>query len=287
LRFRIAKNRPPQNPKTKRIQLDAAPANDEPRENFGGSRWQTFWLWFGRVMWGANLLLLVGTFAWILWDPKFPLTARALVHKRAFLQGESLASFFYTLSPDLGHRLSYLVDLMGVAVLTLVGIVVTLFTGSREHRRLRTWFAFTLLVAIWLTLTVTWPEMAWQGQRIRMWTQLEGFQQVAAALRENWPKADGELPEVGTFMAYPRGNPRTLMILSAPQPPTTGIQFSAVERSDGGALRFELTGYESNAWLEWHPQDSLPESFTGGLENTYSRTKSAPLGNGWYLVRYR
>ena len=95
------------------------------------------------------------------------------------------------------------------------------------------------------------------------------------------------MPEVGTFMAYPNGNPRTLLILAQPQSPTKSIQFSAVERSDGGALRFELTGYENGAWLEWHPNDSSPESFTGGLENTYSRTKSAPLGNGWYLVRYR
>lgn len=165
-------------------------------------------------------------------------------------------------------------------------IILTLFAGAEQHRRLRAWFAFTLLVAGWLTLFVAWREFAWQGQRMRLWTQLDEYEPVAASLNEKWPSGDGELPNVGAFMAYPQGKPRTLLVLaqSESQP---GTSFSAVERDDDGSLKFELAGDETGSWLEWHPAGSTPDNFTGGLENTYTRGRSAPLGNGWYLVRYR
>lgn len=122
---------------------------------------------------------------------------------------------------------------------------------------------------------------------MRLWTQLDEYEPVAAELRGNWPIRDGELPNVGTFMAYPQGNPRMLMILVGQRSDAAIPPFSAVERDDDGSLKFELAGDETGSWLEWHPAGSTPDNFTGGLENTYTRGRSAPLGNGWYLVRYR
>jgi hypothetical protein len=260
--------------------LATEPANDERQEFRSELRPRRFWLWFGRVMWGANLLLLVGTLAWMLWDPSFPLLARLLTDN--FFRWTSLMSN----PPTLGRQLDCLMLLVVVSFLSSIGIFLTLFAGSQRHRSLRTWFAFTFLVAAWLTLFVAWPEIAWQGQRLRVWTRLDGIQRVATELQNNWPTRDGEMPEVGAFMAYPQDNPRTLMILAESQPPTNP-RFSAIERSDDGTLRFELSGDETGSWLELHPSGSTPESFTGGLENSYSRAKSSPLGNGWYLVRYR
>lgn len=237
-------------------------------------------------MWAANLALLASTLAWMLWDPEFPLAARGFVHTINFYRNDSWMSLFYTGSPDVGRRLDYLLSLVIGSLLTLTGIFTTLFAGSHRHRNLRSWFAFTLLVAAWLTLFVAWREFAWQGQRLRLWTQLDDFEPVAAELQKNWPRGDGKLPKVGAFMAYPQGKPRTLLVLaqSEAQP---GTSFSAVEREDDGSLKFELAGDETGSWLEWHPAGSTPDNFTGGLENTYTRGRSAPLGNGWYLVRYR
>jgi gas vesicle protein len=41
-----------------------------------------------------------------------------------------------------------------------IGVFAGLFLGPRSHRRLRSWLAFTVLVAAWLTLFVSWQELA-------------------------------------------------------------------------------------------------------------------------------
>ncbi len=84
-------------------------------------------------------------------------------------------------------------------------------------------------------------------------------------------------------MAYPQGRPRMLLMLTSDSSPAV----SAVELADDGALGFELSGDESGTWLEWHPVGSTPQAFTGGLESEYDFGRAAPLGRGWYLVRYR
>ena len=140
-----------------------------------------------------------------------------------------------------------------------------------------------MLVAGWLTLLVAWPEFAWQGQRLRMRANLSEFDAIAAALRDDWPKTDGERAGLGSFMAYPQGKPRMLMMLKSETTPAV----AAVERADDGTLGFDLRGDESNTWLEWHPDGSKPRDFVGGLEGQYDFGRAAPLGRGWYLVRYQ
>jgi hypothetical protein len=83
-------------------------------------------------------------------------------------------------------------------------------------------------------------------------------------------------------MAYPQGKPRMLMMLKSETSPAV----SAVERADDGTLGFELRGDQSGAWLEWHPAGSTPRAFVSGLESKYDFRRAAPLGRGWYLVRY-
>jgi hypothetical protein len=157
-----------------------------------------------------------------------------------------------------------------------------LFAGAETHRRLRSWFAFTMLVAAWLTLLVGWRELAWQGQRMRLWSDLNEFKTIATKLQADWPAADGKQEGLGTFMAYPQGKPRMLMMLNSDTSPSV----SAVERADG-ALAFEFAGDSDGTWLEWHPPGSAPRNFTGGLEGEYDLRRVSPLGDGWYLVRYR
>jgi hypothetical protein len=117
--------------------------------------------------------------------------------------------------------------------------------------------------------------------------QLDGFESVAASLRADWPDSDGERDDIGPFMAYPRGGPRTLLLLTTPEIADVRTSISAIERATTGGLRFQLTGSEPDAWLEWHPIGSMPESFRGGLMTNYILERSAPLGGGWFVVRYR
>ena len=169
------------------------------------------------------------------------------------------------------------------ALATAAGIFIALFAGSHAHRRLRSWFAFTLLVAAWLAVVVGWRELAWQGQRLRLRMDLDTFDTLAHSLRQDWPQTDGERSGLGSFMAYPQGTPQMLLVLK----PQSDPPVSAVERADDGTLGFELRDDESGAWLEWHPKGSMPQTFVGGLEAEYDLGRAAPLGRGWYLVRYR
>jgi hypothetical protein len=167
-----------------------------------------------------------------------------------------------------------------------IGIFLGLFVGAHAHRRVRSWLAFTLLVAAWLTLLGSWHELAWHGQTFRMQRRLAGFETIAESLRSDWPTIDGERPHMGQFMAYPIGHPTMIMMLTKPDVPGTKTSFASVEHGQDGTLRFELTGDEPDGWLEWHPSGSVPESFVGGLQDERLLDRYAPLADGWYLARY-
>jgi hypothetical protein len=238
-------------------------------------------------LWVVNLLTYAAICAWILFDGRFPQNVdllRAIV--RELLAGDGNQS----LSWD-PNRVMYLVlpgVLLGLfAMVSGIGVFVCLFVGARAHRRVRSWLAFTVLVAAWLTLAVTWREMAWQGQMLRLQWRLSGLDSVASVLLAEWPSVDGERPEIGQFMAYPQGDPKMLLLLTTPKIGHADVAISGIEKSSLGGLRFQLAGSESGAWLEWHPRETKPESFRGGLQTRYQLERSAPLADGWFLVRYR
>ncbi len=247
----------------------------------GESRRSEFGWVMGRMLWVGNIGLLLVIVAWIAWDSKFPPTALAVraALARLFLAGPASA----VTTTQLGSRPILLSALCGAAIVTAIGVFVTLFAGAKEHRRLRAWFAFTLLLAAWLTVLVSWPELAWRGQQIRMRAAVGDFESLAFSLSSDWPTGDGKRPGLGSFMAYPQSRPRILMMLTS----DTQIPVSAVERAENGALAFELVGDNRGSWLEWHPAGATPRTFTGGLEGDYELRRAAPLGRGWYLVRYR
>jgi hypothetical protein len=235
----------------------------------------------GRVLWIASAVLLAATVGWIFVDAQFAAAAAQLRGIIAVTWGDTSAL------ASIGSLHRGRTVLLGIVVLlvalSLVGSFLGLFFGDTEHRRLRSWLAFTMLIALWLTLLMSWREIGWQGQRLRLRMSLSEFDAIAASLRDDWPTSDGERPGLGSYMAYPQGNPRMLMILS----PDTQPPVSAIERSDDGALSFELRADPSGGWLEWHPDGSMPKGFVGGLDQQYDFDRAAPLGRGWYLVRYQ
>lgn len=228
-----------------------------------------------RALWAVNLIALLGLAIWIGADGQFSAGIVTLRAKWNGLGGNWNAG-----------RAMILAAVVVVAITSTIGLFLGLFFGSTPNRRIRSWFAFTLLLAAWLALFVSWQEFAWRGQAFRLQNRLAGFEAVAESLRSHWPDTDGERQHLGPFMAYPIGHSTMLMMLGTPQVPHTRTSFSSVERGPDGALRFELIGDEPGAWLEWHPPGSVPQSFVGGLEENFTLIRFAPLGDDWYLARY-
>jgi hypothetical protein len=234
----------------------------------------------GRAFWLANIALLVGLALWIACDVKFSSAAGAIrAQATALVDGAAPSA---NVSARLGTRAAILWTVCVASALSTLGIFATLILGASPHRRLRSWLAFTMLIALWLMVYVSWSELAWQGQRLRLAASLGEFDAVAAALRDNWPTADGQRTGLGNFTAYPQGKPTMLLLLTSDTSPA----ISAVERADDATLRFELHDDPGGGWLEWHPAGSAPQSFVGGLGHDYKFDRGAPLVRGWYLVRY-
>jgi hypothetical protein len=249
--------------------------------------------WGLSLLWALNVVLLLGSIAWIAVDP---VVARHLAFEQDRLALRNRIELV-----DLGHarrsvepvaadsnhaRALTIIAFLAVACVAAVGLALVF--GPSRHRRLRSWLAFTALIAVWLGLAVSWREVAWAGQRFRLGRQVAAVEPLAAALRERWPQADGsDVPGLGPFMAYPPGAPRMLMLLHQMRPPGSSNAISAVERSDAGGLRFELADGDAGAWLEWHPPGEAPASFVGGLQGEYELVRASELGDGWFLARYR
>jgi hypothetical protein len=238
----------------------------------------------GWLFWLTNVLAFAGLCTWILIDGQF---SQALWS----LPGEYFQRFageFNGNSSQSATRARFLEMLGALALGSAMGIFSSLLLGARTHRGVRSWLGFTVLVAAWLTLAVSWRDLAWHSQALRMKWRLSGLDSVADSLLTDWPAADGEHPVIGPFVAYPHGAPSMLLLLTTPEIGHAGVEISAIERSattDG--LRFQLTGNEWGPWLEWHPPGSVPESFRGGLMTQYQLERAANLADGWFLARYR
>jgi hypothetical protein len=261
--------------------LSSDTATNEHAAALGASPRRDWPLLVGRVLWGLNVALLAALALWIFSDPLFAGTARWVAARIHLFRGGIVATVGDV--AQVGWRLPTLWAAIVTAIASLLLLGLMLFIGSATHRRLRSWLAYTMLVAAWLTMLVAWREFAWQGQRLRLRSTVNEFDALAKSLRENWPNADGERAGLGSFMAYPQGTPRMLMMLVSETQP----QIAAIERGADGSLGFEIRGEEPGTWLEWHPAGSAPKNFVGGLEAEYDLRRTAPLGRGWYLVRYR
>jgi hypothetical protein len=247
------------------------------RRAFSGTAVSAYWL--------INVISLVVLLGWIFTDGRF--ADIALRAKQDLLSLIRWLPSTDQQEPRLASRLIAL-EVLGVLVVTsAIGIATALFYGGPKHRRVRSWLSLTALVAAWLTLWATWPELLWQGQVYRLKRQCPHVQVTAQALANNWPASDGARAEIGPFLAYPQGQPETLLLLTQAKVPHTSILLSSVERSDQGALRFQLAGNELGAWLEWHPSQDEPRGFIGGLQQRFELEQFSPLGNNLFLVRYK
>lgn len=221
--------------------------------------------YFAVFFWVLNLALLVAVVGWI------------------FVDGRSLGKM-QSLPGTVSSGAAVVISLI---LASFAGILLGLFQGPTWRRSLKAWLAFTALVSTWCALCVSWQSLYWLGQTVRVRGDLPVYTTLARELRDKWPVKDGKSPTLGPFLAYPLGKPRTLLPIGVANVPGADAPVAAIERSELGALRLQLAGAESGAWLEWHPDDSAPQSFTGGLQTSYELLREAELQPGWYLVRYR
>lgn len=237
-----------------------------------------------RICWCVNVLALVGSAVWITQDGKFPDAVTAF-HRHVSAIGSD-NSPLAVVPPLLWPRVDALWAMLGIALVSAIGIGAGLAAGAGQHRNTRAWLAATLLLAGWLTLLTTWPQLVWQGQVWRVRASLPQFAAVAERLSQDWPQDDGDIPELGPFMAYPIGNPRTLMLMTTPRVPGTRLEVKVIERGEHESIYFQLAGNDEGVWLVRQPTGDEPRSFSSGLDGEYIPVEFRPVRPGWLLVRF-
>jgi hypothetical protein len=237
-----------------------------------------------RACWIVNALLLIASLIWILSDGLFAQGFWPVQNYFAAFANDKSPVAVPTLT---WSRVDALWTIIIVGTFSMAIIVAGLVAGSGIHRGTRAWLTLMLLVAGWLTLITTWPKFAWQGQIWRIRGSVPEFAALTEKLTTNWPAGDGQTPELGGFMAYPIGKPRTLMLLTMPEVPGSNLSISAIERDNEGAFHFQLAGTDEGVWVVFDKHSDSPKSFFSGLEGEYMPHKSAVLVPGWFLVQYK
>lgn len=238
-----------------------------------------------RSLWSVHLIAFASILGWAMLDLRFESMLASL---RTIAVAPAAA--FQASAEHVGMMRPILfLSILCVATATLGALIGNRFRSSQssQSRSIRSLLTIALVVAMWCSVAVNIKTLAWQGNRIRVGSKLDQLDAIAAPLREEWPARDGEIPEVGPFMAYPFGRPTVLVLLASPTLSGDLLSIAAVERSDLGAIKLQLSGTDHDDWAEWHPADSHPASFTGGLSDRHELKSFANLGNGWSLVRYR
>lgn len=227
------------------------------------------------VAWCVQLIVLVASAAWSFFDPLFLSTVNATPslpewNSRNVDPIRSLLVFTFPLA----------------ALVSLVWIAVQPWRRSASGgRTIKSMLAVTAVIGLWCGLAVQHRNLAWQGKRVRLASQLDQFRELSETLKDDFPREDGTLSSLGPFMAYPIGRPTVLILLTPPSVSRTGTTVSAIEKLDNG-LAFQLSGIDGGDWVQWHPESQQPTSFVGGLSDIQTMRSSLRLAKNWYLVRY-
>lgn len=160
------------------------------------------------------------------------------------------------------------------------------FQRTASPRTIRRLLAVTAIVAVWLAVVVNFDRLAWRAKCHRSTARIAALDALARRLHDDWPRDAGEIEGLGPFTAYPFGRPQLLLLLTPHPLQSTNTVIAAIERSDDGALRFELGGNDGGDWIEWHPVGKRPASFSGGLADQHALERATRLADQWFLVRY-
>lgn len=240
-------------------------------------------LWALWSAWVLSAVLLFAAFAWTYFDGRSLQALEVLRSSLGLESGVSITSSGRIRSPGVALAITAAL----VAVLSMLTLVIGLFAGPHRFRTMRAWLVFMALACGWLGFIAGYPEVYWHGQQRRVKAILQPANELVLYLHANWPTEDGDMTGIGPYLAYPQGKPTTIQPLRWATFPATKLRYSAIEGTDDGAIRFELSGSEAGAWLEWRPDEREPASFVSGLESSYTIVRKQRLAPNWFLVRYR
>lgn len=232
------------------------------------------------LAWTTNALLLGAAAAWFYVEGRSQSEFHSLLRAAGWPGAASVAD------GDAASCGAAIVTCATAAVVSLGVAFLGLLVGAPRFRTLRVWGLFTALAAVWLTLLATWPDVHWSGQQRRVARALPALESVALSLIVAWPQNDGDIDALGPFLAYPKGSPRTLLIMGDAALCDSPLRMASVERTPGRAIRFELSGQEQGAWVEWRSGEDTPSDFVSGLRTPYLVERSERLAPHWFLVRY-
>jgi hypothetical protein len=135
-------------------------------------------------------------------------------------------------------------------------------------------------------LISSWPEIAWQAQGWRLARITNKLEQLIQEQPINRGPDVGET-QFGYANTYQGASGTTVMLLARFDVPNSHISFRRVELSTGDTHRFELSGSEQGAWLEWRPRGSEPQPFVSPVFQQHHVDRFKSLGSDWFLVRYK
>ena len=225
----------------------------------------------------ANGLLLLAFVAWMLCSN---------ASRDGITELESLKSSAQTSESENGDGQLLAISAVGLVVGTFLTMLVGLWLGGRESRSIRAWLVFSFLVCGWLAAWLGRHDLYWYGHAIRVSGEVSAATQLANALDTNWPTGDGDYPELGVVLGYPKQNPVTLIL--AGEPVLVGkLRIVAVEKSkDGETLRFQLANPNQDTWLMRSKEGKNLAEFVNGFDSRYTAMRVRVLSRDWWLIRY-
>lgn len=241
----------------------------------------------------TTLLVCVAYFVWIIIDAQYSTTAfvaRYTVGLQHLEPAPSAVAYgLWDMMWDgvrswdsLGPRL-LLFALLGVTGAASFSLMLIQF---RRRATIRRMLLTVLVICVWLSLWSSYDRLNEWAVLRRVRSALPRFEIVAKSLSQDWPTENGTLPEAGAFYVYPTRRPSLLFLSAGDGYPIREDFNYLVERSEKGALRFDLTG-ATDCKLEFHPDGSTPTSYATRLSGARMRVGEATrLKEHWYLVRY-
>lgn len=224
---------------------------------------------------------------------------------------EDFGALYVDLDPLLIRRdMMWIVLSVGMGLVGAWGSILGYGFGSAKWRSVRGLLVWMAIVAAWFGAIVRREDLAWWGVWCRARVQLASLETFAKVSEGNWwtffPDPSRSATIANPDLVYDRSlegvvkqfwklvpknfytnRNTTIVMFGRGTIPGTQFEISSIERTEGKAMRLELSGSDNGYWLERRWDAELPRSFAGGLSRDCVLQDYGAIGRGWYLVRYR
>ncbi|MFN7730494.1 MAG: hypothetical protein ACK5OB_01230, partial [Pirellula sp.] len=181
---------------------------------------------------------------------------------------------------------------IAMALIGACGSIVGYGLGAAKWRSVRVLLVWMAMVAVWFGTFARRHDIAWWGVWCRARVQLASLETFAVVSERHWSdlfpdpfgresttkldliydrSAEGVaslLQQLGPNNVYTNRD-TTIVMFGRGAVPGTHFEIPSIERTEGKAMRLELSGSDSGYWLERRWDAELPHSFSGGLNAEY------------------